>query len=335
MTQKYCDFIDYINLPFYIFSVSCLSINCFNNFFSKTFFLIAFIWLGSIGVAIVWFLIFDLSNLISRKFFNYNLLTPKVGIVVIIVIILVCIYAIINADFIRVRNINLSLSKLKNNIKIVYLSDIHIDTINSISYLKKIINKVNELSGDLVIINGDLVHIWHFSDEDFSSLKDIKAPVIFTYGNHERYFGKERVNKILKWANLNILENQTLNFSGLQIIWLQDLESIDNKSSQDKLNDLLKNIKIDSNLPSILVLHEPIWPAVSQKYWIDLQLAWHTHNGQVFPFNLFVRLWFKYIYWLYNIWWMYLYVSSGAWTWWPPMRLGSDSEIVLFHLSGR
>ena len=46
-----------------------------------------------------------------------------------------------------------------------------------------------------------------------------------------------------------------------------------------------------------------------------LMLSGHTHNGQIFPFNSFVRLWFKNIYGLYEKLNSKLYISSGSGCW--------------------
>ena len=57
-------------------------------------------------------------------------------------------------------------------------------------------------------------------------------------------------------------------------------------------------------------------------------LSGHTHNGQIFPFNLLVKLQFKYIYGLYKDGTSNFYVSSGIGCWGPKMRIGSNNEIV-------
>jgi len=316
-----------------LFPLASYLLSNFNNGFTKILYFVASVWLGVFMISIFSLLGFEIINLLSKKLLNFNLLIPKVWIILTILIISIVWYSLWNASLIKTRNINLKLDNLQKNTKIVYLSDIHIDTINSMDYLEKIINQINNLSGDLVIINWDIVHIGHFADQQFNILSKIKAPSIFTYWNHEAYFGKQKVNNILKWSNLKILENEMIDLDWIQIIWLQNIGWIDDESNKKTLDKLLKKFEIDKNKASILVLHEPIWPEISKKHWINLQLWWHTHNWQVFPFNLFVKIWFKYIYWLYDLGWMYVYISSGAWTWWPPMRLGSNSEIVVFNLS--
>ena len=62
-------------------------------------------------------------------------------------------------------------------------------------------------------------------------------------------------------------------------------------------------------------------------------LSGHTHNGQIFPFNYFVRIQFKFKYNLYKFRNSLLYVSSGSGPWGPKMRLGTVNEVILFKLS--
>ena len=62
-------------------------------------------------------------------------------------------------------------------------------------------------------------------------------------------------------------------------------------------------------------------------------LSGHTHNGQLMPFNLLVRLQFKAVYGRYDNGQNQAYVSSGAGTWGPPMRLGTQNEIIHLTLS--
>lgn len=75
---------------------------------------------------------------------------------------------------------------------------------------------------------------------------------------------------------------------------------------------------------------------VSNQSGINLQLSGHTHNGQMFPFNLIVKIFFPHINGLYEyeneILKTYMYVSSGTGTWGPPMRLGSRFEITVINL---
>jgi predicted MPP superfamily phosphohydrolase len=61
-------------------------------------------------------------------------------------------------------------------------------------------------------------------------------------------------------------------------------------------------------------------------------LSGHTHQGQIFPFGLIVRLVYPRFCGLHRIGGSSLYVTSGTGQWGPPMRLFTRAEIVRFTL---
>ena len=89
----------------------------------------------------------------------------------------------------------------------------------------------------------------------------------------------------------------------------------------------------------MLLYHRPLGWEAAVEHGVDLMLSGHTHNGQIFPFNLLVKRQFRRISGLYsskdsgkdgaagrpNA---HLYVSPGTGTWGPLMRLGSLNEIT-------
>ena len=89
---------------------------------------------------------------------------------------------------------------------------------------------------------------------------------------------------------------------------------------------------IDRQAPSILLVHNPNHLPVAQEAGISLQLSGHTHRGQFFPFSAIVlRLYGKFAYGLHRLGDLQVYTSCGAGTWGPPMRLGSNPEIVMIR----
>lgn len=103
-----------------------------------------------------------------------------------------------------------------------------------------------------------------------------------------------------------------------------------------KVENILKNIKINNSKYNLLLNHEPdqLKPVIEKQ--INLQLSGHTHNGQIWPFNHLIKLRYKYNYGLYNLNKnTTLYVSSGIGTWGPNIRIGSHNEIVVFTLKSK
>ena len=65
----------------------------------------------------------------------------------------------------------------------------------------------------------------------------------------------------------------------------------------------------------------------------DLQLSGHTHRGQFFPFGFLTKIIYNgYDYGLHNDNGFQIYITSGAGTWGPPIRIGAPPEIVVIRL---
>jgi predicted MPP superfamily phosphohydrolase len=129
----------------------------------------------------------------------------------------------------------------------------------------------------------------------------------------------------LKKSKITFLDNRNVTYKELNIIGLTDRNSDLNKIESAKK-------MVDESLYNVCLVHQPsIWDELCTD--IDIMLSGHTHNGQIFPFNLLVKIKFKYIYGLYKRENNLLYVSSGSGTWGPKMRLGSFNEIISLKLS--
>ncbi|MFZ5341925.1 MAG: hypothetical protein ACOZBL_05370 [Patescibacteria group bacterium] len=65
---------------------------------------------------------------------------------IILLIISFSSYAIWNWKSLEIKTYDLPIKNLAKDMRIIYLSDIHVDTINGDEYLKKIVDQVNLLS---------------------------------------------------------------------------------------------------------------------------------------------------------------------------------------------
>ena len=98
------------------------------------------------------------------------------------------------------------------------------------------------------------------------------------------------------------------------------------------MDGLLKSLRPDPKKYSILLAHGPAGFDTASEHGIDLQLSGHTHGGQFFPFTLFGKLFLKRSSGLYRENGSILFITSGAGTWGPPVRLGTNNEIVLLQI---
>ena len=234
------------------------------------------------------------------------------------------IYGIFNAKNVSVKQLKFSHSKIKKNPNFVFLSDIHIGS-NSPKILKKIIPLINQQNPSFVLVGGDLIDSSSFKIQDLDEMKNIKAPIYFVTGNHEYYIedSQKHLNDF-KNQNIKVLDNESVLIEQINIIGLSD-----NQTKENKINKFEK--LFDSDYFNLLLVHQPsIWNSLKVK--ANLTLAGHTHNGQIFPFNFIVKIQSPQIYGVYSHLKNYLYVSSGAATWGPKIRIGSKNEILNIEL---
>jgi predicted MPP superfamily phosphohydrolase len=105
-----------------------------------------------------------------------------------------------------------------------------------------------------------------------------------------------------------------------------------NSANADRFRSILNGADLDRNRASILLSHVPRQLSIAEEAGVSLQLSGHTHGGQIFPFTWFTgRIFGDYTYGLQRFGELMVYTSSGAGTWGPPMRIGTNPEIVLIE----
>lgn len=289
--------------------------------------------LGFLTVSLNVILIFELLNFVSKTIFHTDMRGIVWGSLLIIALIGTTGFAIRSARAIKVKTVEIPVTNLTKESIILYLSDIHISHTSDLPFLKKIIAQLNALEGEFVVINGDFIDGKGFSEADLQLLNSINKDVYLTLGNHEAYAGNAYVKQLLKNTKIRLLEDEVLHAHGWELIGLADMAGFDTEENHELLDQKLATLLTNTTtLPKLLILHEPIGPQVAEQHGINLQLAGHTHYGQIFPFTLAVKIAFPYIKGLYRFDTNALFVSSGIWTWGPTMRLGSRSELVVLKL---
>ena len=82
----------------------------------------------------------------------------------------------------------------------------------------------------------------------------------------------------------------------------------------------------------VLLAHQPRSAPAAAKAGFDLQLSGHTHGGQFYPWNLFVRFQQPFTAGLHKLQNLWVYTSRGTGYWGPPKRFGAPSEITALRL---
>jgi predicted MPP superfamily phosphohydrolase len=234
-----------------------------------------------------------------------------------------------------VVTLNLSTDKLKQNkeIKIVAASDIHLGISIDKKRLKSYVKLINDQHPDIVLLAGDVsdrsmipVVNQHMDEE----LRQIKAPlgVYAINGNHEHYAETPTATSdYLKEAGIKVLKDQIcLVDSSFYLVGRDDRSNMNRKN----LNELVKGL--DASKPFILLDHQPYHLEEAEQNGIDLQISGHTHNGQFFPGNFFVKHMYELGYGYLKKGKTHYYVSSGLGLWGPQYRIGTQSELVVINL---
>jgi len=264
---------------------------------------------------------------ITHAFVNFHDATLyHLSFYLLLIVSTIALLGIINANLLFIKRIRITDKRLKKHSTAVQLSDVHIGSRSHI-FISRLIKRVNEINADKVFITGDLVDLSSVDEEDLKILKKITAPVYFVVGNHDRYVSLDRLLPILERQGFTILRNETLVLDDF------DLSGIDDAESPKQVEKVLQTMTLNKDKYNILLYHRPQGFSAAISKGVDLMLAGHTHNGQIFPFNLIVKRIFKNIKGSIKRGNAILHVSTGTSTWGPIMRIGSVNEVTLISFS--
>lgn len=248
---------------------------------------------------------------------------PVIGMICLVLVVATSLSAIVQGRRLTLKSLTISSAKLQTDKKLVFISDVHLGS-NPKKHLAHICDKIRTLDYDALLIGGDLFDSSAFQSDDLAPLLSLDKPIFFVTGNHEFYV-RDHQTKIASLGAYNIqnIDNKTATLDEVTIVGIGDKQSP--ATQIEMANKLVKPHSFN-----LILVHQPaIWEALPDE--ADFMISGHTHNGQIFPFNLLVRLQFKAVYGLYQHKAAQLYVSSGAACWGPRMRLGTRNEII--HLT--
>lgn len=286
----------------------------------------------SLFLMLFYFLVY-LGSMLLRQPMFWQAFSDKFAIGAFAVLLLVIALGSWNAFHPVYRKINIVTDKpLPREITLAFASDIHLGTILSSNYSKKLAEKINAVKPDLVILGGDIIDgnlDFVIKDGSYKALKNIKAPLgtYAVYGNHD-YYGEDikKEQEALAPVGIRFLRNQSVVLeNSIQITGLDDF----------LYNPGNKILQQDNALFKILVDHEPwrITKAADAGY--DLYLAGHTHAGQFYPNRIVTKKIYDLDYGSKMFGKMMGIVSNGYGFWGIPVRVGPSPEIVVVRLESK
>ncbi|HLN54190.1 MAG TPA: metallophosphoesterase [Lentimicrobium sp.] len=240
----------------------------------------------------------------------------------------------INAVNPKIRQLNLDIPKSANGLKelnLVMVSDIHLGTVIGPRRLGRLVNEIQKLKPDMILLAGDVV------DEDLQpvirhnlgeTLRKLKAPlgVYAITGNHEYIGGVSQAVKYLEEHDIKFLRDSAMLVDDAFYIAGREDRSKNYSGKRKEIDEILNGRNTD--LPVIMMDHQPFELNKVAEAGIDLQFSGHTHHGQLWPLNYITEA-------IYEVSMGYkkkgnshFYVSNGYGSWGPPVRIGNRPEIV-------
>jgi predicted MPP superfamily phosphohydrolase len=242
----------------------------------------------------------------------------------------------------RIVNVDVPIKDLPralHGFSIAQISDVHVGATIRKEYVEAIVEAVNGLHPDLIAVTGDIV------DGPVLELAPHTAPLarlsarhgaFLVTGNHEYYSGETAWTAEFRRLGLKVLLNEhavvTHDGAPLVVAGVTDYSAHHfNPAQRSNPAAALAGAPCDAGA-RILLAHQPRSATAAATAGYDLQLSGHTHGGQFWPWNLFVRFQQPFTAGLHRLNRLWVYVSRGTGYWGPPNRFGAPSEITRLRL---
>lgn len=219
---------------------------------------------------------------------------------------------------------------------LVLASDFHLGTQLGKTWLEARLRQIEMQQPDIIVLGGDIVEGDDPSEgEMLSSLRALTAPlgVWGVTGNHEFHAETQGGADALDRNGVQILHDRWVEIRpGLILAGVDDLTS----RHRHGLGTVSSVERVLEGRPAgaatILISHTPWEVKTAARLGVSLMLSSHTHEGQIWPFNYFVRLTHPYLAGRYEVNGMPIIVCRGTGTWGPRMRLWQRGEIIRITL---
>jgi hypothetical protein len=236
-----------------------------------------------------------------------------------------------------------------DGMRIVQLSDIHMDDYTEPFFLRHAVERVNRIKPNAVFLTGDYVTsgIWSkkFSRDAAwqcaSILSGLECKALYAaLGNHDFNVGAKAVSTALATNGIAVLRNSCLPIERAgERFWVAGIED-PLEGHPDAELAIPEAIRNQPGEPVVLLCHAPDYAdrllAMPVGQCVDLMLSGHSHGGQVrLPLLgaiVLPPLGRKYVEGWFRLGPMQLYVNRGLGTIELPFRFDCPPEITVFTL---
>lgn len=314
-------------------------------------------WIGIMLYSLLYVVLFDLLRLIAKhtKLKNTLLFSRgsviSIGSVVVACAVATCLYGIFNARNIKVNEYSVTVNKScgsDKHLKAVLVADLHMGYAIGVDHITNMVEKINQQDADIVIIAGDIFDNSYDGMDDpegiKAQLKSIKSKygVYAVYGNHDidekilmgftfdwggKQLHNEKMTNFMKECNIKLINDESVLIN--DEFYLVGRRDTDKPGTEDgtraEISELTKDL--DKTKPIFVLSHEPDELQKTADAGADINFSGHTHDGQLFPGNLTIGLFWENPCGMIKKDNMYSIVTSGVGVYGTFMRVGTDAEI--------
>lgn len=314
-------------------------------------------WIGIMLYSLLYVVLFDLLRLIAKhtKLKNTLLFSRgsviSIGSVVVACAVATCLYGIFNARNIKVNEYSVTVNKScgsDKHLKAVLVADLHMGYAIGVDHITNMVEKINQQDADIVIIAGDIFDNSYDGMDDpegiKAQLRSIKSKygVYAVYGNHDidekilmgftfdwggKQLHNEKMTNFMKECNIKLINDESVLIN--DEFYLVGRRDTDKPGTEDgtraEISELTKDL--DKTKPIFVLSHEPDELQKTADAGADIDFSGHTHDGQLFPGNLTIGLFWENPCGMIKKDNMYSIVTSGVGVYGTFMRVGTYAEI--------
>lgn len=314
-------------------------------------------WIGIMLYSLLYVVLFDLLRLIAKhtKLKNTLLFSRgsviSIGSVVVACAVATCLYGIFNARNIKVNEYSVTVNKScgsEKHLKAVLVADMHMGYAIGVDHITNMVERINQQNADIVIIAGDIFDNSYDGMDDpegiKAQLKSIKSKygVYAVYGNHDidekilmgftfdwggKQLNSKKMTNFMKECNIKLINDESVLIN--DEFYLVGRRDTDKPGTEDgtrtEISELTKDL--DKTKPIFVLSHEPDELQKTADAGADIDFSGHTHDGQLFPGNLTIGLFWENPCGMIKKDNMYSIVTSGVGVYGTFMRVGTDAEI--------
>ena len=319
-------------------------------------------WLGISLYLILFVAVVDLCRWIYAKIKKdgYNDFKARLVCTIIIIVgtISVSIYGIVNAKIVRTTEYTIEINKDGGNfdeMTIALFGDPQFGYNIGEHHLKQAVDIINNNDVDLVCIAGDIF------DNQYSAIKDpdklitlfnqieskygmyavlgnhdVEEPILcgFTFNDKDisAKVASDEMLEFIEKANMTLLYDEGVTVNDSVVLYGRADEERPNLGNTTRKSASEIASEVDTTKPFLVLDHEPREYEELEEAGVDLMMAGHTHDGQLWPTKIATDIIWTNPCGLYVSNAFHGITTSGLGLFGPNMRVGTIAEVCIIHV---